>query len=101
MMFNLRTLTMVHVVISLLGIGSGFVVMFGLLTANELPIWTAIFLSTTLAKSVTGFLYPFQKFTPAIGVGIASMIALALAIPGAVWSLIFLAGGVALTWSAP
>ena len=81
MIFNLRTLTIVHVVISLVGIGSGFVVMLGLLTANELPIWTAIFLSTTLATSVTGFLFPFQKFTPAIGVGIVSMIALALAIP--------------------
>ena len=44
-------------------------------------VWTAIFLSTTLATSVTGFLFPFQKFTPAIGVGIVSLIALALAIP--------------------
>jgi hypothetical protein len=45
------------------------------------PGWTALFLSTTLATSVTGFLFPFQKFTPEIGVGIVSMIALALAIP--------------------
>jgi hypothetical protein len=81
MIFNLRTLTVAHVVISLVGLVSGFVVMFGLLTATELPIWTAIFLSTTLATSVTGFLFPFQKFTPAIGVGIESMIALTLAIP--------------------
>jgi hypothetical protein len=81
MTFNLRTLTIAHVVISLVGIGSGFVVMCGLLTANDFPVWTAIFLSTTLATSVTGFLFPFQKFTPAIGVGIVSMIALALAIP--------------------
>jgi hypothetical protein len=81
MIFNLRTLTVVHVIISLVGIVSGFVVMYGLLTANELQGWTALFLSTTLATSVTGFLFPFQKFTPAIGVGIVSTIALALAIP--------------------
>jgi hypothetical protein len=101
MTFNLRTLTIAHVVISLVGIGSGFVVMYGLLTANELPVWTAIFLSTTLATSVTGFLFPFQKFTPAMGFGIVSLLALALAIPAlyvfqlaGAWRWIYVVGSV-------
>ena len=67
--------------------------------ANDLQGWTALFLSTTLATSVTGFLFPFQKFTPAIGVGIVSMIALALAIP-ALYVFDLSGGGVTLTWSA-
>jgi hypothetical protein len=101
MTFNLRTLTIVHVVISLVGIGSGFIVMYGLLTASDFPFWTALFLATTLATSVTGFLYPFQKFTPAMGVGIVSLIALALAIPAlyvfdlsGAWRWIYVVGSV-------
>ena len=49
--------------------------------ANDLQGWTALFLSTTPATSVTEFLFPFQKFTSAIGVGSVSLIALALTIP--------------------
>lgn len=71
----------VHVVLSLLGILSGFVVMFGLLFAKRLDAWTAVFLLTTLLASVTGFLFPFHKFLPSYGVGIVSLFGLALAIP--------------------
>jgi hypothetical protein len=74
------TLTRVHVVISLLAIGSGLIVMLGLLAAKRLDRWTAFFLATTIATSVTGFFFPFHGFTPAIGVGIISLVVLALAI---------------------
>jgi len=70
-----------HVVLSLLGILSGFVVVFGLLFAKRLDAWTAVFLLATLLTSVTGFLFPFHKFLPSYGVGIVSLIVLALAIP--------------------
>src|SRR5262245_42125028 len=76
----LQTLTFVHVLISLLAIGSGFIVMFGLLSGRRLNGWTAFFLITTVATSVTGFFFPFKKFTPAIGVGIVSLIVLTAAI---------------------
>ncbi len=79
-MFNLETFTKVHVIISLIGIASGFVVMIGLLTGRRLNAWTAIFLTTTVATSVTGFFFPFHGFTPAIGVGIISMAVLGVAI---------------------
>ena len=72
----LTVFTLVHVVLSLVGIGSGFVVLYGLLASRRDDRWTAVFLVTTLATSVTGFLFPFHGFTPADGVGILSMIVL-------------------------
>ena len=48
------TYTFLHVLISLVGIGSGLIVMFGFLTARQLNGMTAIFLVTTVLTSVTG-----------------------------------------------
>jgi hypothetical protein len=76
----LTTFTKVHVVISLIAIFAGFVVAFGLLTAKRLNGWTAFFLVMTLLTSVTGFFFPFHGFTPAIAVGIVSLVVLAIAI---------------------
>jgi hypothetical protein len=78
---DLQTLTFVHVVISLVAIGSGFAVMFGLFKGRRLDGWTALFLATTVATSVTGFFFPFKQFTPAHGFGIISLAVLAAAIP--------------------
>ena len=81
MILGMTILTFVHVVISLIGIASGFVVVFGLLTARRLDGWTAVFLSTTIATSATGFLFfPFHKFLPSHAVGILSLLVLALAV---------------------
>jgi hypothetical protein len=74
------TFTVVHVVISLIGIVSGLVVLWGMISGKKLDRWTALFLITTVATTVTGFLFPYQGFTPAIGVGIFSMVVLAVAI---------------------
>src|SRR5713101_7719094 len=80
MIFGMTTFTQIHVALSLIGILAGFVVAFGLLTAKRLDGWTAIFLISTVATSVTGFFFPFHGFTPAIGVGIISLVVLAVAI---------------------
>jgi hypothetical protein len=80
MIFDLATLTFVHVVLSLVGIGSGLVVVYGLLTARRLDSWTAIFLATTVLTSVTGFFFPFERFLPSHAFGIISLIVLAVAI---------------------
>jgi len=77
---TLPTFTLFHVIISLIGIGSGLVVVFGLLTAKRLKNWTAIFLVTTVLTSATGFLFPFHGFKPSYAVGILSLIVLAVAI---------------------
>jgi hypothetical protein len=80
MILGMTTLTFVHVVLSLIGIFSGFIVMFGLLAAKRLDGWTAIFLVTTAATSVTGFLFPFHKFLPSHAISIVSLLVLTVAI---------------------
>jgi hypothetical protein len=74
------TFTLVHVLLSLVGIGSGFVVLFGLLTGKRLDGWTALFLVTTVATSVSGFGFPFDHLLPSHKVGILSLVLLAVAI---------------------
>jgi len=80
MIFGMTTLPFVHVVISLVGILSGFVVALGLLAGKRLDGWTALFLITTVATSVTGFFFPFEGFKPSYVFGALSLVALALAI---------------------
>jgi hypothetical protein len=74
--------TVVHVVISLIGIVTGLIVLFGMFGGNRMSGMTALFLLTTILTSVTGFLFPISGFTPAIGVGILSLVLLALALLG-------------------
>jgi hypothetical protein len=74
----MNTFTLVHVAISLVGIVSGFVAVGGMIAAKRCAAWTAVFLWTTIATSVTGFFFPFHHFTPAHGVGIVSLLVLAL-----------------------
>jgi hypothetical protein len=80
MIFGMTILTFVHVLLSLVGILSGFVVLVGLLSAKQLHGWTAVFIWTTVATSVTGFLFPFHKFLPSHAVGIVSLVVLTVAI---------------------
>lgn len=75
------TYTFIHVLLSLVGIGSGFVVVSGLLAAKRLEGWTALFLTSTVATSVTGFGFPFDHLLPSHIVGIISLLVLAVAIP--------------------
>jgi hypothetical protein len=76
----LHVYTIIHTLISLVGIFTGLVVLFGLLAGKRLDGWTKWFLITTVLTSVTGFFFPFHGFTPAHGVGIISLIVLAVAI---------------------
>jgi hypothetical protein len=75
------TYTFLHVLMSLVGIGSGLVVMFGFLTGKRLDSLTAVFLITTVLTSVSGFGFPFDHLLPAHIVGIISLVILAVAIP--------------------
>jgi len=76
----LATYTIVHVVISLVGIGSGLIVLGGLLNGNWLNAQTALFLATTVATSVTGYGFPFEHLLPSHIVGAISLVVLAVAI---------------------
>lgn len=72
------TFTALHVAISLLGIASGLMVLYGLLTARRLERWTAIFVVSTALTSLTGFAFPNAHVTPAQVVGVLSLIVLAV-----------------------
>jgi hypothetical protein len=77
---SLSTFTTVHVIISLIGIVSGFVVVYGMLNGSRLGGWNTLFLVTTILTSVTGFLFPLSGLTPAVIFGIISLIVLAVAL---------------------
>jgi hypothetical protein len=77
---SLEAFTLIHVLISLAGISSGIVVMYGFLPNQRLDRWTAVFLFTTVLISLTGFLFPFMGVTPAIKLGIISLMVLTLTI---------------------
>lgn len=80
MILGMTTLTLIHVVLSLIGIVTGFVAMAGLLASQRRDGWTAIFLAATVATSVTGFLFPVSKLLPSHIVGIVSLVILAVAL---------------------
>jgi hypothetical protein len=77
---SLSTFTFVHVLISLVGIGSGLLVVYGLLLGKRYDGATAIFLVTTVLTSLTGFMFPFTHLLPSHVLGIISLVALAIAI---------------------
>ena len=76
------TYTLLHVLLSVVGIVSGCMVMYGLLTRKRLNGWTALFLTSTVATSLTGFGFPFDHLLPSHKVGIVSLVALGFAIIG-------------------
>jgi len=105
MIFGMTTFTFVHVLLSLIGIVSGLVVLFGLIGSRSMSGWTLVFLFTTAATSVTGFLFPFHGVTPGIVLGVVSLIALGPAIAGryafnlsGAWRTIYVLGSVVALW---
>jgi hypothetical protein len=76
---SLATFTLVHVIISLIGIVSGLIVLFGLLGSKPMPGLTAIFLLFTILTSATGFLFPFKQLLPSYMIAILSLVLLAIA----------------------
>jgi hypothetical protein len=77
---SVPTFTLVHVVISLVAIVSGFIVMFGLLGSKRMSGMTALFLAMTILTTATGFLFPFRKLFPSHMIGILSLPLLAIAV---------------------
>jgi hypothetical protein len=76
----LAAFTAFHVLLSLVGIGTGFIAVFGLIGGRWLSLWMKTFLVTTILTSVTGFFFPFKGITPGIIVGIISLVALAISV---------------------
>jgi hypothetical protein len=79
MSLALQLFTLFHVTISLVGIVSGFVVIYGFLTSERFDRCTALFLATTFLTSLTGFGFPVDHFMPSHAVAIVSLVVLSLA----------------------
>lgn len=77
---SVSTFTLLHVVISLIGIFAGLIVLFGMFRAKRLNNWTALFLVTTVLTSVTGFFFPRDQLLPSHVVGAISLVVLTVAI---------------------
>jgi hypothetical protein len=76
---GLPPFTFIHTVISLVGIATGLVLLFGGFIANKtLPGWTNWFLVTTVLTSATGFFLPAAHFMASHAVGILSLLILAV-----------------------
>jgi hypothetical protein len=99
------SLLAIHVGLSLIGIVSGLIVLYGLLTGQALGGWTALFLATTILTSATGFpLAPFG-FDPPRAIGILSLILLAIAVGAyypfhlaGLWRWVYVATAMAALW---
>lgn len=93
--------TMLHVVISLAGIGSGAIVLFGMFTERSFRGWTDLFLATTVLTSVTGFFFHSASFGPPHVIGAISLVILAVAMTAlygfrlaGVWRWVYISGAV-------
>lgn len=69
--------TLIHVLLSVVGIVAGLVVVGGFMAGARLNGWTGLFLATTILTSVTGFGFPFTSVSPAHVVGAISLVLLA------------------------
>jgi hypothetical protein len=102
---SLETFTELHTIISLVAIAAGLIVLFDMFGSHEWRAWTAFFFVLTFMTSATGFLFPRAGFTPAQGVGIVSLVVLAIAalalygfhLRGA-WRWIYVVGAVLALW---
>jgi hypothetical protein len=101
MLVDIITFTVIHVVLSLVGIFSGLVVAGGLASGKRLDGWVGLFLVTTVLTNVTGFFFPFTRFLPSHGVGVISLVILPVVIAARYWKqleggwrTVFVAGSV-------
>lgn len=84
-MIELPTYTLIHVLLSLVGIFAGLAVAGGLMAGARFERWTALFLAATILTSVTGFGFPFSVLLPSHIVGALSLVILAVAIAARYW----------------
>jgi hypothetical protein len=91
MILGMTPFTFFHVLISLIGILSGFIVVFAMIAGKRLSGMIATFLATTALTSITGFFFPYTGFKPSYVLGILSLLSLAIGIPALYTK--YLAGG--------
>lgn len=100
-----ETFTLAHVIISVVGILSGALMLAGMIGGGRLGGWAILFLVSTIATSVTGFMFPFNGFGRSQVVGAMSLSLLAVALIalaahhvlrlGGVWPAVYAVAAVA------
>lgn len=80
MPISLPVYTLIHVVLSLIGIFAGLVVVGGFMAGVRFGRWVALFLVSTVLTSATGFGFPFVALLPSHMVGALSLLVLLFAI---------------------
>jgi hypothetical protein len=85
MIVSLPAYTLIHVLLSLIGVFAGVVVVGGLMAGVRFDRWVAFFFATTVLTNVTGFGFPFKGVTPAHVVGALSLVILPVAIAALYW----------------
>ncbi len=96
---SVPTFTLIHVILSLFGIGAGIVALLGMANNDRLERWTALFLVTTVLTSVTGFFFHSTSFGPPHVFGVVTLVVLAPAVLGryafglaGLWRLVYIVG---------
>jgi hypothetical protein len=105
MILGMSLFLFVHVLISLIAIAAGLIVLFGMLRNDRMDGMTLFFLLFTAATTLTGFGLPFHGVTPAVTLGIISVIVLiptfaaryAFRLAGA-WRWIYVVGAILAQW---
>lgn len=82
MILGFTPYTWFHIVVSLVMLVAGFVVVKDLLRSHVDKTWMAVFVVSGVLTNVTGFGFPFDRFTESHYTGIVSLVALAAAILG-------------------
>jgi hypothetical protein len=77
---SIATFTLVHTVLSLVGIVAGLVTTGALATGTRLNRWAAVFLVATVLANASGFGFPFVKLIASHVVGVISLVVLAAVI---------------------
>lgn len=103
MILGMTPLTLFHTLLSLVGIVTGLMALASWLGSSNLkPGLTRVFLYTTLATVLTGFILPYSTVTPAVVVGIITTVILVVALVAyhryhlsGSWRVIFLVTAVA------
>ena len=79
-MSGLTAFTLFHTALSLVQLVSGIVVVIELMGSRSSGPWLLVYLVSAIATSVTGFLFPVDKFLPSHAFGIISLVLLLLVI---------------------
>lgn len=91
MIFNIVTFTLIHTLLSVVGVFAGLVLAGGWIGGKQLERWSVLFLVTTFLTNLSGFGFPFVTLLPGHIIGAISLALLPFVLAARYWK--HLAGG--------